>query len=373
MFEWLYAQRDSIPLFGTLQYITFRCALAALVAFFLVYKLGPWFIALLQRRQILERASLSDSAAITKHIEEHAKEKLDTPTMGGVLILFAMLVAALLFARWDNLYVRLTVFVVMGFGVVGLLDDIKKLIGARGLSRRAKMIALTAVASVALGFILWFALSTDRKVLLTLHVPVGSDLDALSFGILGIALLLLFDWFILAGASNAVNITDGLDGLAAGCSLLSVFAVSVFCYTAGHYNFAQYLDVPFVQGASEVAVIGSALNGALLGFLWYNAYPAQIFMGDTGALAIGGFLGYAAIVSRQELILPIVTLVFVVEAGSSWIQIYSYKLFKKRPFPVAPIHHIWQGRGMPEPKLVARFWIVGAVSAVVGIALLKLP
>lgn len=373
-YEWLYPLREHVEFLSVFQYITFRTALAALIAFVCVLRLGPRFIAALQRRQILEKASQSDFADLTRHIEENAKDKLETPTMGGLLILGAFLVATALCGNWTNLYVRLALFVVLGFGVMGLLDDVKKLIGAKGLSRTAKMMALTAVAAVALGFITWFALTTDRKVLLSLHVPVGGValLDATTLGFGGIALILGFQWFVLVGAANAVNITDGLDGLATGCSLISVAAVSSFCYTAGHYSFAGYLGVPFVQGASELTVLGGALMGALLGFLWFNAHPAQIFMGDTGSLAIGGFLGLAAIVSRQELILPIVTAVFVIEAGSSWIQIYSYKLFRKRPFEVAPIHHIWQRRGMPESKLVVRFWIVGAVSAVFGLLLLKL-
>lgn len=355
--------------------ITLRTALAALVAFCLSLWTGPRFIAYMQRRGYLERAADSDSADISKFIQTHAQQKMKTPTMGGVPIVGTFLVSAALFASWSNLYALLGVFVVLSFAVLGWLDDATKMAGRGGLSRRAKMLGLTAAGAVVLVLTTWFALSTGRDALLTLHFPVLKDasVNCAEAGILALALLLVFEWFVLVGAANAVNITDGLDGLASGCALISVFAVSVFCYAAGHYRFAEYLNVPFVKDAGEVAVLGGALLGAILGFLWFNATPAQIFMGDTGALAIGGFLGYAAIIARQELVLPIVALVFVVEAGSSWIQIYSYKLFRKRPFPYAPIHHIWQKRGMPESKLVVRFWIVAAVSAVAGLALLKLP
>lgn len=371
------AQRlaEDLPELEALRAITLRSALAAVVSFTLFLLLGPVFIRFMQRRGFLERAADSDSEDIARFIQESAKQKLITPTMGGVPIVGTFLVSALLFARWWNLYTVLGVFLVLAFALLGWLDDAKKMAGQRGLSRTGKMLGLTLIGAVVLGLTTWFAHSTGRGALLTLHLPVFKD-ASISFveaGFFGLAVLLLFEWFVLVGAANAVNITDGLDGLATGCGLLSITAVSIFCYAAGHYEFAEYLNVPFVQGAGEVTVLGGALLGSMLGFLWFNANPAQVFMGDTGALAIGGFLGYAAIVSRQELILPIVAAVFVLEAGSSWIQIYSYKLFRKRPFPYAPIHHIWQKRGMPESKLVVRFWIVGAVSAALGLALLKLP
>lgn len=360
---------------GVFRAITLRTALAALVSFCLSLWAGPLFIRFMQRRGYLERAGDSDSADIAHFITTHAQQKLKTPTMGGVPLVGTFVISAALFASWQNLYALLGVFVVAAFAVLGWLDDATKLAGRRGLSRRAKMLGLSGVGAVVLALMTWFAISTERDVLLTLHFPVLKDasISMADAGLLGIALLLIFEWFVLVGAANAVNITDGLDGLASGCALISVFAVSVFCYAAGHYRFAEYLNVPFVKDAGEVTVLGGALLGSILGFLWFNATPAQIFMGDTGALAIGGFLGYAAIIARQEFILPIVAIVFVIEAGSSWIQIYSYKLFKKRPFAYAPIHHIWQKRGMPESKLVVRFWIVAAVSAVFGLALLKLP
>ncbi|MBL8901258.1 MAG: phospho-N-acetylmuramoyl-pentapeptide-transferase [Planctomycetes bacterium] len=355
--------------------ITLRTALAALVSFALSLWAGPRFIRYMQRRGYLERAADSDSADISKFITTHAQQKLKTPTMGGVPIVGTFLVSAALFSSWSNLYALLGIFVVLSFAVLGWLDDATKMAGRGGLSRRAKMLGLTGAGAVVLALTTWFALSTGRDALLTLHLPVVKDasINCAEAGILALGLLLFFEWFVLVGSANAVNITDGLDGLASGCALISVFAVSVFCYAAGHYRFAEYLNVPFVKDAGEVTVLGGALLGSILGFLWFNATPAQIFMGDTGSLAIGGFLGYAAIIARQELILPVVALVFVIEAASSWIQIYSYKLTKKRPFPYAPIHHIWQKRGMPESKLVVRFWIVAAVSAVAGLALLKLP
>jgi phospho-N-acetylmuramoyl-pentapeptide-transferase len=359
---------------GLLQTLTFRACAAAASAFLLLLLAGPAGIRRLRALGLGERPDKSDSAALAAVWAKTGKR--GTPTMGGLLVVGAVLVSSLLWARLDRLYPLLALLTLLGFAAVGFADDWIKLHHPTrgGLSRTGKMVALTAAAAVVLLAYWKFAASTGRDALLRIHFPFFKEAsaDLPSLGLLGSVAFLALEWLVLVGAANAVNITDGMDGLAAGLSVFVGLAFAVLCYVAGRVDFTAYLGLPHVPDCGELAVVAAALAGASVGFLWFNCHPAQVFLGDTGSLAIGGLFGFLAIAARQELLLPLVAGVFVVEAGSTLLQIGWFKATGRRILPIAPLHHIPQLRGMSETKVVVRFWIAGALCALLGVAAVKL-
>ncbi len=364
-------------------YITFRGAAAALTAFALALWWGKPAIAWLRRHKFGEDTTKTDQRELADLTVKMGKK--DTPTMGGSFLIAALLASVLLWGRLDNLHVVLGVLLTLGFAAVGFVDDYKKLTipKCKGLSVRAKMLGLSVVAgAVLLGFA-YYAVATGRDTLLTLFPPFFKDssIALAGFGALGVLAFLVFQWLVVVGTSNACNITDGLDGLAAGCMILSGIALSIFCYVTGRADWTGYLHLPHVSAASEMAVVGGALCGACLGFLWYNAFPAKVFMGDSGSLPLGGLLAWMALVSKQELVLPLIGGVFFLELGSSWLQTRWYRSTGgKRLFTCAPIHHGLQLKGgifapaaapWHEVTIVVRAWIVAALCALAALALMK--
>lgn len=350
------------------QYLTFRAALAAVVSFLVAIAAGPSVIGWLRARKIGEQTGKTDSQKLA---ELHAG-KAGTPTMGGVLIILSLFVAVGLFGDWRNSYVVLAMCGTLALTGVGFLDDWIKLnrIKEAGLSARGKF-ALQIMVCAALSYSIF--LIAPREVGVSpylLRLPFLKD-EWIDLSFWGGTPYVMFAALVMVGCSNAVNLTDGLDGLATGCAVMATLAMTVLIYVTSRFDFAEYLLLPHVPQASELTIVGSALTGACLGFLWFNAHPAEVFMGDTGSLPIGGLLGFLAVVSRSELVLPIVGGVFVVEALSVILQVGSFKLRGKRIFRIAPLHHHFQFGGWHEVKVVTRFWIVGAICAIVGLATLK--
>ena len=293
-------------------------------------------------------------------------DKVGTPTMGGALILVAVLMSTLLWADLSNRFVWVVLFTCVSFGVIGWVDDYRKLIDKdpRGIGAKAKFLWQSLIGLAAALF-LYFTAQTQAETLLI--VPFFKDV-AVDLGIGFVALAFL----VIVGSSNAVNLTDGLDGLAIMPTVMVAGALGIFAYATGHAIFAKYLGIPYIAGAGEVLVFCAALVGAGLGFLWFNTYPAQVFMGDIGALALGAAIGVVAVVVRQEIVLFIMGGVFVVETVSVILQVASYKLVGKRIFRMAPLHHHFELKGWPEPRVIVRFWIITLILVLVGLATLKI-
>jgi phospho-N-acetylmuramoyl-pentapeptide-transferase len=345
-------------------FLTVRIAAAALLSFTAALAFGPFAIDWLKRRKIGERI---DSASDTLN-QLHAG-KTDTPTMGGVFIVAAVIAATLVCGDLSNGLLSFGLITLAMYAVIGIVDDFTKLTTSRrGLSARGKMLLLTAwSANVALAL-------TVFESLPELAIP-GRDLEqlAVNWALPSLsALVIAVCWrtFVLVGSSNAVNLTDGLDGLAPGCLVCAGSAMSALAYLSGHRLMAEHLNIPHVIGGGELAVLGAAMVGATLGFLWFNAAPAQIFMGDSGSLPLGGLLAYIALAIHQEWLLVLIGGVFVAEALSVIVQVSGYKLTGKRILACAPLHHHFQFRGMPETKIVIRFWIIAALLAIAGLATL---
>ena len=344
--------------FGVFNYLTLRAIFAALTALILSFVIGPKMIAKLSVNQVGQPVR-SDGPAT--HLP-----KAGTPTMGGALILAAIVVSTILWADLENRFIWIVLFVTLAFGVIGYVDDYKKLImqDPAGLSAGKKLFWQSAVALVAA--VCLYVMAVD-EVSTSLLIPYFKDL-ALPLGMFQIVVT----FFFIVGFSNAVNLTDGLDGLAIMPTVLVGGALGVFAYVTGNVNFAEYLDIPYVAGTGEILVFCSTLGGAGLGFLWFNTYPAQVFMGDIGALALGAALGVVAVVVRQEIVLAIMGGVFVVETASVIIQVASFKLTGKRVFRMAPLHHHFELKGWAEPKVIVRFWIITVILVLVGLASLKI-
>jgi len=369
-----------VSLFG---YISMRMALAALTAFLLAIFSGAPVIRWLLRHRVRESATKSDSPELAAEAEKNGKSQ--TTTMGGSFLVASLLVSVVLWAKLENVNVLLAIVLTAGLAAVGFIDDYKKLTipGCRGMSRRAKYAGLTLVTGGVLGVLVYYAMVHGRLNLLVLYPPFFKDLrwDFLAMGGTGIALFLLFEWLVIVGTANAVNITDGMDGLAAGCAILSAGALSVFCYVTGRVDWTVYLNLPYVSDASEMAVVGAAMIGACMGFLWYNAYPAKVFMGDSGSLPLGGLMAWMAVVSKQELVLPLVAIVFVLDLLTSLGQTWYYRLTGgKRLFTIAPVHHglehyggvfTKRAAGWHEVTVVVRFWVLAAIGAMASLAILK--
>ncbi|RMH22833.1 MAG: phospho-N-acetylmuramoyl-pentapeptide-transferase [Acidobacteria bacterium] len=355
LFHLLYPLHDAWGGFNVVRYVTFRTGAAVVTALCLSWLLGPWFIRTLRR--------LSVGQNIREVGPQSHLVKAGTPTMGGLLILVSLAVATLLWADLTNRYVWLALGVTLAFGAIGFADDYLKVRRGRnlGLTARAKLVAQVA-AALAAGVVLlrWSFAST-----IALPLFKNQIYDA---GWLYVPFVAL----ILVSASNTVNLTDGLDGLAIGATLIAAAAYTVFVYVAGHKVVAAYLQVTAVPGASEVTIFCGALVGASIGFLWFNCHPAEVFMGDVGSLALGGAIGMVAVLSKQELVLVVVGGLFVIEGLSVIVQVGSFKLRGQRVFRMAPLHHHFELKGWPEPKVIVRFWILSLLFALLALATLKL-
>jgi phospho-N-acetylmuramoyl-pentapeptide-transferase len=342
--------------FNVLRYITFRTVMAALTAFVISFLFGPWLIRKLTANQIGQQ--------IRPDGPQRHLAKAGTPTMGGVLILSSLLLSTLLLADLTNLYVWVVLIVTAGFAAIGFLDDYRKLAGhnSKGLPGATRLRWEFGIGLGA-GLVLYFLPHFDTA----LYFPFLKNLR-LELGILYIP----FAALLLVGASNAVNLTDGLDGLAIGPVMTTGFTYGVFAYATGNARYAEYLQLAYIDGVGELAIFCGALVCAGLGFLWFNAYPAMMFMGDVGALPLGAALGICALLTKQELVLLIAGAVFVIEALSVILQVGSYKLRHKRIFRMAPIHHHFELEGWPEPQIIVRFWIVSILCALLALSTLKL-
>jgi phospho-N-acetylmuramoyl-pentapeptide-transferase len=351
---------DDFQMFNLFRYLTFRAAGAVITALVLSFILGPALIRWLKSKQGEGQPIREDGP------ESHLLTKRGTPTMGGVLILFSLTVSTILWADLSNLYVWTVLMVTGGFGLIGFADDYLKLTkrNTKGLSSRIKFLAQLIISFTAAMFIM---ATTPEPLSDGLAVPFFKDL-LIDLGLLFIPFAML----VMTGASNAVNLTDGLDGLAIVPVMIAAAVFALIAYLAGNAVFSDYLQILYVPGAGELAILCAALCGASLGFLWFNAPPAMVFMGDTGSLACGGALGAIAVIAKHELVLAIVGGLFVLETVSVIVQVASFKLTGKRVFRMAPLHHHFEKKGWAEPTIVIRFWIIASVLALVGLATLKL-
>lgn len=344
--------------FNVFSYLTLRAILSTLTALLIAIIIGPKMIRWLQRMQIGQTVR-------TDGPESHLS-KSGTPTMGGLLILAAIVISVLLWADLTNTYVLVTLFVVVTFGIIGFVDDYRKVVrkDSKGLIARWKYFWQSVIA-LCVAFYLYSSAQTMEET--ALLVPFFKEVLP-QLGILYIAIV----YFALVGTSNAVNLTDGLDGLAIVPTILVAGAFAIFAYVTGNANFSSYLNIPHIPLTSELVIVCTAIVGAGLGFLWFNTYPAMVFMGDVGSLALGGTLGVLAVLVRQEIVLIIMGGVFVMETVSVIMQVGSYKLRGQRIFRMAPIHHHYELKGWPEPRVIVRFWIISLILVLIGLATLKL-
>jgi len=360
--------------FRVFQYVTFRTAFASLTALFLCVVLGPWLIGKLREFQI------------GQHIREEGprshQSKAGTPTMGGVLVVIAVVLSTLLWADLRNPYVWVAMLGLVGFGAIGFYDDVTKVKKMRnlGLTARRKML-LQVLMTLLIGSVL-LILHASGAYDTSMNVPFAKNFhpDLLISRYLAspwtypLAFIFFFGFlfFVLVGSTNAVNLTDGLDGLAIGLMIIASGATTILAYVSGHAAFGQYLEIVRLRGSEELTIYCAAMTGASLGFLWYNAHPAQIFMGDVGSLALGGSLGVVMVLIKQEILLVFIGGVYVMEALSVILQVGSYKLRGKRIFKMAPLHHHFELSGVPESKLIVRFWIIAIILTLLTLSTLKL-
>jgi len=356
--EWL-AKDPALRFFNVFGYITLRVVLAALTALAISFIVGPAMIRKLTAYKIGQ--AVRDDGPQTHLV------KTGTPTMGGALILVSVAITTILWADITNRYVWIVLFTTLGFGIVGWVDDWRKVVhrNPKGLSARAKFFWQSVIAVLAVTYLAYSAkLPQQTELIVPFFKTVAIPLGALGFVILG--------YFVVVGTSNAVNLTDGLDGLAIMPTVMIASALAVFAYVSGNAVFARYLNFPLISGVGELAVVCGAMAGAGLAFLWFNAYPAEVFMGDVGALALGAALGMVALIVRQEIVLLIMGGVFVVETLSVIIQVASFKLTGKRVFRMAPLHHHYELKGWKENQVVVRFWIITMMLVLFGLSTLKL-
>jgi len=354
LYNLLYPLADQVSFFNLFQYITFRTVYALVTSLVLCWVFGPWFIRRLKEQQGKGQPIRHDGP------QTHLV-KQGTPTMGGLLILMALTVSTLLWADLSNGFIWLALLVTLGYGLIGFIDDYLKIMrnNPKGLAGRWKLLLQCLFGGIAAAG-LW--VMTDPIV----DIPFFNMQWDMGW------FYLLFVVFVLVGTSNAVNLTDGLDGLAVAPTFMVASSLAVVVYLAGHAKFSAYLMIPFVPGAGELAVFCGALVGGCLGFLWFNTYPAQVFMGDVGALSLGGALGFVACAVHQQILLAIAGGLFVLEAVSVMVQVASFKLTGKRVFRMAPIHHHYELKGWPEPQVIVRFWIISILLALVALSTLKI-
>lgn len=356
----LYPLRDVIVGFNVFRYITFRTAFAALTALLISFILGPWLIERMRRIKL--------GQYIREEGPKSHQQKAGTPTMGGILINVAILIPTILWADILNPYIWIILFVTFAYAAIGFIDDYRKLAKKRnlGLTAKEKFTAQFGVALLA-GMAIAYLPSIHNNYSTVLTFPFVARF-VLNLGFLYIPFIMI----IIVGASNAVNLTDGLDGLAIGSTLIAAATYAVLTYAAGHFRIADYLKIAWVPQTGELAVFCGAMVGASLGFLWFNAHPAEIFMGDVGSLALGGAIGTLAVMIKQEILLVFVGGLFVIEALSVIIQVASFKLTGRRVFKMSPIHHHFELSGWRETKVVVRFWIIAIIFAMISLATLKL-
>jgi phospho-N-acetylmuramoyl-pentapeptide-transferase len=376
MLYWLFYEKlfHSFTPFREFGYVTFRTASASLTALFLCIALGPWLINKLREFQV--------GQYIREDGPKSHMKKAGTPTMGGILIIISVVVPTLLWANLRNPYVWIALFGMVSFGLIGFVDDYAKLRRKQnqGLTVKQKFL-LQIVVAMIVGFFL-LTLHTQRAYSTNINVPFFKSfkpdllIDALVHNWFTYPLAFVgfyaFMVLVIVGASDAVNLTDGLDGLAIGLMIIASGAMTILTYVTGHARFAEYLDLARLTGASELTIFCGSMVGASIGFLWYNSHPAEIFMGDVGSLALGGALGVVAVLTKQEILLLFIGGVYVIEALSVILQVGSYKLRRKRIFKMAPIHHHFEALGWPESKIITRFWIAGLVMALFALTTLKL-
>ena len=361
LYELMSNLQGQIPGANLFNYITFRAGGAVMTALLISFILGPWMIDALRARQGRGQPIRADGPA------SHLITKVGTPTMGGLLILLATLGASLLWGNLGNVFLWIVMLTTFGFGMVGFADDFLKLRGgsSAGVPGRLKLILQAMIAIIA---VLAISHHLPQELATSYAIPFVKDFLLP----LGLPLYMIAGMLVLVGASNAVNLTDGLDGLAIVPSMIAAASFGFIAYLVGNAIFAGYLQIHYVPGTGELAVFCAALIGAGLGFLWFNAPPAAVFMGDTGSLALGGALGSIAVATKHELVLAIIGGLFVLEAVSVIVQVVSFKLTGKRVFAMAPLHHHFEQKGWAEPTIVIRFWIISVILALIGLATLKL-
>jgi phospho-N-acetylmuramoyl-pentapeptide-transferase len=357
LYHLLYSFHEQYSWLNVFKYVTFRCMLAFLFTFAFVLTVQPMFIEWLKSRGVKGQPIRDDGP------KAH-EGKRGTPTMGGMVVVVAVLLSTLLLADLTNVKVWLTLAIMIGFAYLGFIDDWKKIEkqDSKGLSERGKLIVQFGLGAGVATVLCFLGGSTD------LVIPFAKDL-VIPLGAVG---FVLFTSFVLTATSNAVNFTDGLDGLAIGPVMTVACTYAIFAYLAGSPKYAEYLGIHQEAGAAELAIVLSSIFAAGLGFLWYNTFPAQVFMGDTGSMALGGTLGFISVLVKQELILVVAGGIFVMEAASVVIQRYYYKFTKRRVFRMAPIHHHFELAGWAEPKIIVRFWIISVVLAIIALTSLKL-
>lgn len=362
LYKFLYQLRNIFSGFNVFHYVTVRMGLAAVTAFLFTILLSPWIIKKLSDFKIYQYIR---NKKVSEKLYQLHKNKQGTPTMGGIIILSAIIFSVLCWADICSRHIQLTLFIILWLGILGFADDYLKLVRqhSNGLTITMKLIGQT-VLGLLIGLLLYF----DKSTLTTLDVPFLKDL-MINLGVFYI----FFVMIVIMGASNAVNITDGLDGLAIGCVAIAAFTYAGFSYISGHIKFSDYLHLVYVPQAGELAVLCAAIVGASMGFLWFNCFPAAVFMGDTGALALGGAVGAVAIFIKKELLLILVGGVFVVEAITVLLQIAVYRFGGgRRLFLIAPLHHHFQVKGWAEPKVTVRFWLIAVILALISLGTLKL-
>ena len=357
LYHLLYPLHTTLSVFNVFRYITFRTIYASLTAFFICFLLGPWIIRKLSGLQV--------GQYIRDDGPQSHLSKAGTPTMGGLLIVFSIVTSVLLWSDLTNHFTWIVLFVIIGYGLIGFIDDylmqIKK--RSKGLSVRNKLMLQFGLALIA-GYLVYASPDFSTQVTIPIFKKLSPDLG---WG------YILFAAFVIVGASNAVNLTDGLDGLAIGPVIIAATTYMIFAYVAGHIKIANYLQINYVVGSGEVAILCGTLAGAGMGFLWFNAYPAQIFMGDVGSLSLGAGLGTIAVITKQEILLVLVGGLFVVEALSVIFQVGFFKMTSgRRIFRMAPLHHHFELKGWPEPKVIVRFWIIAIALALLAMSTLKL-
>ena len=360
LYHFFYPLSSDYSMLNVFKYITFRSAYAGITALLISLLIGPMMIRFLKKYEVKEK--------IRSDGPERHEIKSGTPTMGGILIIFSFLLATFLWSNLSNTYIWMIMSVALGFGLIGYIDDIAKLKSGKGLSIKAKFLCQTLLG-LAVAYFLTYMDPNRENYSTILYVPFFKgftpDLGGLAY--------MFFITFVIVGTSNAVNLTDGLDGLAIGPIIIATLTFTALVYISGHFKFAQYLNIQHIKDAGELTILTSSVVGASLGFLWFNAYPAQMFMGDVGSLSLGAVLGSLAVIVKQELLLIFIGGIFVIEALSVIIQVGYFKYTGgKRFFKMAPLHHHFEQKGWEEPKVIVRFWIIAVVLAMFSLSTLKL-